>query len=265
MNRIRFKNDRKNTWDIRLYSHLLIFVLIISCQKEEVIQLNDIIGRWELSGASFADVKREKIVSFRFLKNSDQSAGLSIDDWRNYYGFNLTLASKGKLTSKLSSRQIRYEETSFSTQLNAFLEGNLEYTVKGDTMVIESQTGWLKVKRLPDFEPSFCTKENVGNRVVVYVLNTDGSKVNLTDFKVYRILDNSDVKPVRDELIAYGYNTIASNRNAEYLYRQDTEVQFQGFQEGKMVVSKNYLLASDCGVWLKVGTSYVDRDTIIVK
>lgn len=249
---------------MRSYVYVLIFLLIISCQKEEVIQLNDIIGRWELAKASFADVQSEKIVSFKFLKNSDQSAELSIDNWRNYYGFALTLANTGKLTSKPSGQYVRYEEPPFSAQLNAFLEGNLEYTIKGDTMVIKNQNDWVKVKRLDAIEPSFCTKENVGNNVVVSVLDSEGSKVDITDFKVIRISDNRDVKPVRDPALKSGNLVIATYQNSDYLYNKDTEVQFQGFREGKMVVSKNYVLTSNCGVWLKVGTSQLSSDEIIV-
>ncbi|MBI3220037.1 MAG: hypothetical protein HYZ44_11025, partial [Bacteroidetes bacterium] len=260
MNTVKFKNVRKTTCGMRFYAYLLVFILLISCEKEQVLQLNDLIGRWELSEASFGDAKAEKIVSFKFIKNSDQSAELSIDNWRNYYGFQLSLASAGKLTSKASGQAVRYEDTSFSTQINTFLKGDLQYTIKGDTMVIKNQTDWVKVTRLKDMEPSFCTKENAGNNVVVYVLYPDGSKVDITDFKVIRISDNKDVKPVRDPALKSGNLSIAANQNADYLYDKDVEVQFQGFQDGKMVASKNYLLASDCGVWLKVGTSYLDRD-----
>jgi hypothetical protein len=76
---------------------------------------------------------------------------------------------------------------------------------------------------------------------------TDSTLYHLTDYKVNRVSDNSDVTPNHDNLSGYsGYYPLANDGNIDLYKFKNVEVEFTGYVNNSIVIQKRFIVTADC-------------------
>ena len=76
---------------------------------------------------------------------------------------------------------------------------------------------------------------------------TDSTLYHLTDYKVKRVSDNSDVTPKHDNLSGYsGYYSIANDGKMDLYKFMNVEVEFTGYVNNSIVIQKRFIVTADC-------------------
>jgi hypothetical protein len=91
-----------------------------------------------------------------------------------------------------------------------------------------------------------CTDEY---RIITIIIKhaSDSSAVVLSDFKVIRISDNKDITK-SDDIIArnLGYYPLVSDSEMNFLRNNSVEIEFQGYIENALIITKRFVVAGDC-------------------
>jgi hypothetical protein len=76
---------------------------------------------------------------------------------------------------------------------------------------------------------------------------TDSTLYHLTDYKVKRVSNNSDVTPSHDNLSGYsGYYPLADDGNMDLYKFKNIEVEFTGYVNNSIVIQKRFIVTADC-------------------
>jgi len=75
----------------------------------------------------------------------------------------------------------------------------------------------------------------------------DNTPYQLSDFKVLRVSDNTDITPPGDSYAALnGYYPVATDSNREMFRFKNVEVEFYGYLTDNLVVQKRFTITADC-------------------
>lgn len=76
---------------------------------------------------------------------------------------------------------------------------------------------------------------------------TDSTLYHLTDYKVKRVSNNSDVTPNHDNLSGYsGYYPLANDGNIDLYKFKNVEVEFTGYVNNSIVTQERFIVTADC-------------------
>jgi hypothetical protein len=76
---------------------------------------------------------------------------------------------------------------------------------------------------------------------------TDSTLYHLTDYKVNRVSNNSDVTPKHDNLSGYsGYYSLANDGSIDLFKFKNVEVEFTGYVNNSIVIQKRFIVTADC-------------------
>ena len=76
---------------------------------------------------------------------------------------------------------------------------------------------------------------------------TDSTLYHLTDYKVNRVSNNSEVTPKHDNLSGYsGYYSVANDGNIDLFKFKNVEVEFTGYVNNSIVIQKRFIVTADC-------------------
>ena len=75
----------------------------------------------------------------------------------------------------------------------------------------------------------------------------DNTPYLLTDFKVLRVSDNTDITPEGDSYaMLNGYYPVATDGKKEMFRFKNVEVEFYGYVNNNLVVQRRFTITSDC-------------------
>jgi hypothetical protein len=97
-----------------------------------------------------------------------------------------------------------------------------------------------------DCTSALCTTEY--RSITVTIKNkADSTLYHLTDYKVNRVSNNSDVTPKHDNLSGYsGYYSVANDGNIDLFKFKNVEVEFTGYVNNSIVIQKRFIVTADC-------------------
>jgi hypothetical protein len=111
------------------------------------------------------------------------------------------------------------------------------------TLVLECESD--SVQQI-DCTNGICTTEYRSITVTIKHL-TDSTLYHLTDYKVNRVSDNSDVTPNHDNLSGYsGYYSVANDGKINLYKFMNVEVEFTGYVNNSIVTQKRFIITADC-------------------
>lgn len=97
-----------------------------------------------------------------------------------------------------------------------------------------------------DCTNTICTMEYRSITVTIKH-KTDSTLYHLTDYKVTRVSDNSDVTPKHDNLSGYsGYYSVANDGEMGLYKFMNVEVEFTGYVNNSIVIQKRFIVTADC-------------------
>ena len=116
---------------------------------------------------------------------------------------------------------------------------------------------YCEIENKTDCSSAICTMEFRSINIQIRK-SSDNTPVVLTSYKVLRTSDNKDIT-IRDNGLYdnNGYYPIVNDNSEGLTINGDTEVEFQGFINNTMVVSRKIIVSRDC-----CHVSYVSGDTI---
>jgi len=83
--------------------------------------------------------------------------------------------------------------------------------------------------------------------MIIIKSNADNTPVVLTKYKVYRVADNLDITVSDSDLSDNnGYYTLVNDSRMGILKNKNIEIEFQGFLNDVLVISKRFLVGGDC-------------------
>ena len=97
-----------------------------------------------------------------------------------------------------------------------------------------------------DCSTAICTMEYRSITVTIKH-KTDSTLYHLTDYKIIRVSDNSDVTPIHDNLSGYsGYYPVANDGKTDLYKFKNVEVEFNGYVNNSLVIQKRFIITADC-------------------
>lgn len=97
-----------------------------------------------------------------------------------------------------------------------------------------------------DCTTALCTME-LRSIIVTIKHKTDSTLYHLTDYKVTRVSNNSDVTPKHDNLSGYsGYYSVANDGNTNLFKFRNVEVELTGYVNNSIVIRKRFIITADC-------------------
>jgi hypothetical protein len=77
--------------------------------------------------------------------------------------------------------------------------------------------------------------------------SSDNSTVVLTSFKVIRVSDSKDITPGKSLIPEdYGFYPLVDDNYQGMLRNRNVEVEFQGYSNNTLIVSKRFIVTADC-------------------
>jgi hypothetical protein len=77
--------------------------------------------------------------------------------------------------------------------------------------------------------------------------SSDNSAVILTSFKVIRVSDSKDITPGKSLIPEnYGFYPLVDDNDQGMLRNRNVEVEFQGYSNNTLIVSKRFIVTADC-------------------
>jgi hypothetical protein len=231
---------------------ILISLGIASCGKEvDSVDNNPIAHGWEVTSITPTETGLKQVATnvylVEFTKGFTEENKYLIDFDRNGCGGNYTIPKSGVIRFAPPSWEGCSNDTQYAHDVQGLLLASTSYSITSDsTLLLFGASGEIRLKRSLDCAHVGCQKNWA--YVLMTIKRKDGSDVFLTSSKLIRLSDNQIINsssyptPHQPGLPF----TLIDDSYRKNLAGKKVAVEFQGFINDTMVLSRIYTITADC-------------------